>query len=472
MKQIKFFMAVAVLDLATTIANAQNLNSGYFADGYLYRHDLNPAFANKQGYVAMPGIGNLNVGMNSNLRMDKIFYNVDGKTALFIHPKVDAGSFLSAVKDKNKIAVDLHEQILGFGFKGMGGYNTFEINARANVGVNIPGSLFRLAKQGIENKTYDISDFAAHADAYGEIALGHSHQINEKLRIGAKMKFLLGVANIDADFKKAQLTLGEDEWVGVTNAEIQTSLKKMAYKIEETERGPEGEENVHRYVSGVDNSKWGINGFGLAFDLGAEYKWDENWSFSAALLDLGYIGWKTNYVASTDGDREIHTSKYIFNVDDDASNSFENESDRFVEGLSELYELQDKGNKGSRSRGLAATMNLGVEYTPDFYRKMSFGLTNSTRMGKYGWTEFRLSTNVAPTNIFSASANVALGTYGFSFGWLLNFHPTGFNMYLGMDHTLSKLAKQGLPLSGRGNVNIGINIPFGNNKTKKTIQAN
>jgi hypothetical protein len=81
--------------------------------------------------------------------------------------------------------------------------------------------------------------------------------------------------------------------------------------------------------------------------------------------------------------------------------------------------------------------------------------------GKYSWTEFRLSANVAPTNIFSASANMALGTYGTSFGWLLNFHPSGFNLFVGMDHTLGKLAKQGVPLSGRANVNIGINFPFG-----------
>ena len=99
---------------------------------------------------------------------------------------------------------------------------------------------------------------------------------------------------------------------------------------------------------------------------------------------------------------------------------------------------------------------------------MSLGLMNSTRLGKYGCTDFRLSANVAPTNIFSASANVALGSFGFSFGWLLNFHPNGFNIFLGMDNTPVKLAKQGVPLSGGGNVNIGINFPFGKNKTKST----
>ena len=236
----------------------------------------------------------------------------------------------------------------------------------------------------------------------------------------------------------------------------------MAYEIEEKERGPEGETSVHQYVSGIKDDKWGVCGFGLAFDLGAEYKLDKNWTFSAALLDLGFIGYSKNYVASTNGDRTINTTEYNFNVDDDASNSFENEIDRLTEGLSTLYELQDNGNQGSRSKALAATMNLGVEYTPDFYDKLSFGLMNSTRMaGKYSWTDFRLSANVSPCKVLSATANMALGTYGASFGWLLDLHTSGFSMFLGMDHTLGKLAKQGLPLSGRGHVSVGINIPFG-----------
>ncbi|MBQ2299660.1 MAG: hypothetical protein II278_09860 [Bacteroidaceae bacterium] len=461
MKTIKSIIAVAIWGLASA-ATAQNLNSGYFTDGYLYRHTLNPAFGNDQSYVAMPALGNLNVGMNSNLRVDDILFNVNGRTALFLNPQVSTSEFLDGIHDKNKITENLRLQILGTGFKAFGGYNTFEINARQDLGLNIPGSLFRLAKEGIENKTYDISNFNAHADGYAEIALGHSRQINDQLRVGAKLKVLLGIANIDANFKKAQLTLGENEWIGITDAEIQASIKSMKYEIEETERGPEGEETTHKYVSGLDIDSWGINGFGLAFDLGAEYKLDKNWAFSASLLDLGYIGWNNNYVASTNGERQINTDKYIFNVDEDASNSFENEADRLMEGLSALYELQDNGDMGSRSKALAATMNLGVQYTPDFYDKLSFGLLNSTRMaGKYSWTEFRLSANVAPTNIFSASANMALGTYGTSFGWLLNFHPSGFNLFVGMDHTLGKLAKQGVPLSGRANVNIGINFPFG-----------
>lgn len=460
MNQLKNIITAAAFCLSSTSLQAQQLQSGYFVDGYLYRHDINPAIGNEQSYVALPGAGHLGVSLNSNIATDKILYQVNGRTALFLHPQVDAGRFLKAVNDKNRIAANVSEQLLGAGFKAWGGYNTIEVNARVNAGLNVPGSLLRLAKQGIENKTYDISDLNAHAEAFGEIALGHSRQIDEQWRVGAKMKFLLGVANLDANFRSARLTLGEDEWVGVTDAELQMSLKEMAYKTETKQRGPEGEETEHHYVSGITDDKWGINGFGLAFDIGAEYRLDDHWTFSAALLDLGFIGWSNNYVASTNGEHEVRTNTYLFSLDDDADNSFEREGDRLGEGLSQLYELQDQGDRGSRSRGLAPVMNLGVEYTPDFYDRMSFGLSNNTRMGKYGWTVFRLSTNVAPVNSFSASASVALGTYGASFGWVLNFHPNGFNFFLGMDHTLGRLAKQGLPLSGRGSLSLGINFPF------------
>lgn len=484
MKKIKYMIVVAVLGLTST-ASAQNLNSGYFADGFLYRHELNPAIANDQGYVALPGAGNINIGVNSNLRVDEVLYNVttaSGKkrTALFLHPQVDAQEFMQNIHVKNRISENLKLQVLGFGFRAWGGYNTFAINARENLYLNIPGSLFDLAKNGLENKTYDISNLNAHADAYAEIAFGHSRQFGEKLRLGAKLKVLLGVANADLSVNKAQLQLTDNAIIGVTDAKLQGSLKELKFKNETKTRGNEGTgaahpTSDHTYVSGVDDTKWGIAGAGVAVDLGAEYKIDDNWKVSAALLDLGFIRWNKNYVASTNGEHEVNTSidrdgnNRVFKLKTDDKDtdpgSMKNQMKELTEDLAYLYELQDNGEQGGRTKLIGATMNLGVEYKAAFYEKLSFGALNSTRLaGKYSWTDFRFSANWAPTNAFSASANVAIGTYGTSFGWLLNVHPTGFNLFLGMDHLCAKLAKQGVPLSGRTQVSLGINFPFGKAK--------
>ncbi|MDO5524581.1 MAG: DUF5723 family protein [Prevotella sp.] len=454
-------IVVAALLMSASAAMAQNTNSGYFTDSYLYRHEMNPAFSNEQNYVAMPALGNVNVAMRGNLAVSDVLYNVNGRTTTFLNPNVSASEFLGNINDKNRIGSDIKLEILSAGFKGWGGYNTIGISVRSNVNTTIPGSLLRLAKQGAENKTYDIKDFNAHADAYAELALGHSRKINEQWSVGGKFKVLLGGANIDAKFNKAQLSLGENEWTAVTNAEINTSIKGFKY-IEETKmRGPEGDQKSHTYVNDMDVDGAGINGFGLALDLGAEFKLNDNWKFSAAVLDLGFINWSNNMLASTDGDKHFSTDKYIFNVDDDASNSFDNEINSMGEGLSSLYELRDKGDQGGHSKMLGATINLGAEYVFPYYKKLTFGLLSTTRLqSNYGWTECRLSANVAPVKCLSAGVNFAAGTYGCAFGWVMNVHTTGFNLFAAMDRTFASTAKQGIPLSGNGSVNVGINFPF------------
>lgn len=458
-KKIKAVVLAAMCGGLTL--NAQHTYSGYFTDGYLFRHQMNPAASNEQSYVSMLGIGNVDVSLRGNLAVKDVLYNVNGKTTTFLNPAVSADEFLGNIKDKNRIRTDVNVQLLGAGFKAFGGYNTVGLSARANVNVNLPGALLRLAKQGMENKTYDISDFDAHGEAYAELAFGHSRDITENLRVGGKLKFLLGAGNVDAQFKKAQLTLGENEWTAVTDAEVQTSLKNFKYETETKMRGPEGEEHKHTYVSDVDYDKFSLNGFGLAIDLGAEYRLDDDWRFSAALLDLGFIRWNNNMVASTNGEKTFTTDKYIFNLDDEATNSFENEGDRLFDDLCNLYELQNNGDKGGRTRLLGATLNLGAEYALPAYRKLTFGLVNSTRIqGEYTWTQFRLSANVAPADIVSVGVNLGVGTFGADFGWIVNFHPNGFNLFLGMDHLVGELAKQGIPLSSNASFNLGMNFPF------------
>lgn len=434
---------------------AQNTYSGYFVDEYTYRHQLNPAYGNENEYVAMPALGNINFGLQGNLHLTDIFYNVNGQTTTFLNPNVDINEFMANIEDLNSIGTNIRLDILSAGFKAFGGYNTIGINTRLGIDTSIPRALFSLAKEGVSNRMYDISDFNVHADGYFEVALGHSRNITDKLRIGATLKFLVGLANVDAEFEKAQLTLGEDAWTAVTNATIQSNIKGMRFT--NTVNPSTG----HEYVNGVELDGFGIGGFGVAFDLGATYRLNDDWQFSAALLDLGFVSWSNNIVASTNGEQTFTTDKYTFNINDDAMNNFDDEMEKLKDDISSLYELNNMGNTGSRTRMLGATLNIGAEYTFPLYRPLKFGLLNTTKiLSNFTTTEFRLSANVAPVKIFSAGINFATGTYGCGFGWLLNLHPKGFNLFAGMDHTFFKVAKQGIPLNSNASFNVGINFPF------------
>ena len=437
--------------------HAQETRTGYFLDEYTYRFQMNPAEGNAKNYVSMPVLGNLNVGMAGTLHLNAILYNVDGKTTTFLNPGVPASEVMGRLHDKNRLDASVKINLLSGGWKAWGGYNTVTISARVDEMSQLPKSLFKLAKEGVTNRNYEIKGVRSHASAYSEIALNHSRPINDEWRVGASVKFVLGFADIAADFNKADLTLGKESWDIVANAYARASIKNFSWKTSVNESTGE------RYVDGMDGGDFAVNGFGLGFDLGAVYtpKALPDWKFSAAFTDIGFISWNNNVEASTNGDRTFTTDTYIFSVDNDAPNSFSKEWDRMRDGLESVYQMEDNGDVGRRTTSLYTTINLGVNYTLPVYRPLTFGLLNTTRIaGDYSWTDFRLSANVAPCNMFSAAASFEFGTFGVGFGWLVNLHVTGFNLFAGMDHTMGKLAKQGVPLNSNASFNFGMNFLF------------
>ena len=94
------------------------------------------------------------------------------------------------------------------------------------------------------------------------------------------------------------------------------------------------------------------------------------------------------------------------------------------------------------------------------YENLKFGFLSSTRIqGKYSWSEGRFSANVAPVKWFDASVNYAVSSFGSSFGWLINFHPKGFNLFIGSDHQFFKITPQFVPVN-RANANLAMGINF------------
>ncbi len=343
---IKKCAAAMLATAAALCATAQNTQSGYFIDDYAYRFLSNPALAPSHGkfLAGIPGISNLNVNMRGNLALTDVIYNVNGKTTTFMNPGVSAAEAMSNLSDMNRLGFDIRENILSFGFGMLGGYSTINISARANVNTRLPKSIFSFLKEGVTNDTYEIDGLKARAIGYGEISLGHSRNITGEIRVGANVKVLLGVGSVKADLDRATLALNRDSWDITTNASIHTSLKGYTYETKYSE-------DTHReYVSGLDGSFKPVNGFGMAFDLGATYapKALKDCEFSAALLDLGFIKWGNDLYATTNGDRSLQSSIYNFSADDNAPNSFSNEWDRVRNSLEELYQLDDAGSKCHR----------------------------------------------------------------------------------------------------------------------------
>lgn len=451
---MKKYISVIAMMIVAVAATAQNAAMGYFLDGYLYGHQINPAIGNRQGYVSMPALGNVNVAQRGNLSLTDVIYNVNGKTTTFLNPGVSSAEVLGNLKTCARTAVNIREEIISVGFKGIKGYNTISVNVRGNVNAKLPKEIFRLLKEGASNDTYDISGVRVQSDAYAEVAINHSHAIGRKVRVGVSLKGLVGVGNVDANLRKAQLSLGEDTWTATTDAEIRTNINNFSYTKSRNSR------TGHEYVDGADISSFGVAGYGGAIDLGAVVTL-KDFELSASVLDIGVMSWRDDHVATTDGEQTVITDKYTFNVDGDAYNNFGDEIDRIGDDVAALYELSDKGNQGGRTMMLSPTVNIGAKYTLPGYRALSFGVLNTTHIQSgFSWTEFRASVNYAPCRFFAMAVGASAGTNGAGLGWMINLHPKGFGLFAGMDYSNLRFAKQGVPLSSNTSVNVGINIPF------------
>lgn len=445
MKRIAF---VALSAAAIATASAQS-SSAYFSDNYAYNYQMNPAFDREGKFdISLPGLGSLNVSTFGNVGVNSFLYNIDGRTVTFLYPDVTSSEVMSNLKTNNRLGVSLRENIINVGFSALGGYNHVSINAVANAQVRVPKDLFSFLKEGVSNRSYEIGRLDAHADAYVEVALQHSHSLENVLpglQIGAAVKFLVGVGNIDFNMDQADLNLGVDEWTAVTRGSAYISVGGMRWKTKEGE-----------LVDGIDTDDFSApSGYGLAFDLGATYKW-RDFDFSLAFTDIGFISWNNTNSASTNGEHTFNSDNYVLDTDD-----IESSWDKMYEDIEQLYQLEVDNSATTRCRALEATMRAGVEYTLPMYQQVSFGLLNTTRLAhRFAWTEFRLSANYTPIKWLDLGVNYGIGTFGSSFGWILNIAPKGFNFYIGMDHTLGKLSKQYVPLSSNAQLSLGINFPF------------
>ncbi len=469
MKYINKYMALGLLSMCSLHAMAQQLNSAYFTNDYKFRHTMNPAFGNEQNYVSMPGFGNVNVSTMGNFGYEDVIFDnpmfpstSKDRLTTFMNPYISTADALKGFNSgDNKILGDVSITVLSAGFKGFGGYNTVELNARTSFGMSMPYELFEFAKN-TGNRTYNIGNISANGQAFAELAFGHSRQINEKLRVGAKVKLLFGAGRGDVNIDNVKADLAaDDKWTVSGHAKSEVSVKGFTYKTEEKEYKEEGR-GTYQYVNDVDVDGAGLGGFGLAFDLGGVYKINNDFTVSAALLDLGFIKWSNNMVAVNGGEEFVFNGFHDVAVNEDRGGStLSMQGDKYSDQLADFANLQDKGDEGGRTTGIGATLNLGCEYTLPVYRKITFGVLSSTRFrGDYSWTEARVSANWTPLKWIDGGVNMAFGSYRNSFGWVLNFHPKGYNFYVGMDHTLGKVSKEFIPLNSNAAVSVGMSVAW------------
>lgn len=479
MKNIKAILCAAACACAMGAFAQAAPRSAYFMDGYTYRHELNAAFGGERNYVSIPALANMDISLFSGVGVnDFLFknsvYNPSSpyKLTTFMSPNVPADVFLNGLKDNNHINLNTDITLLSAGFKSWGGFNTITIGVHADAGVNLPKELFRFMKLGQtgSDTRYNFKDLDVDASAIAEIALGHSRRITDRLTAGAKFKVLLGVGNVNAHITDMDVRLSNQQWLIDARGEVKIAAGSGLYVPTKAEAGSEiskpSEADLIEW-NDIDYNNFGLSGFGLGLDLGATYQLLPDLELSAAVNDLGFICWNKGVRGSTGSQPWTFDGFHNVAISSDQpgyeENKLSEQLDNLWDDVQDAILIHRTETNASYTRALKATIHLGAEYKMPFYRNLTGGFLFSTYIaGCQSWTEGRFYANCKPTRWFDCNVNFGASTYGTSFGWMLNFHPKGFNFFIGSDHQFFKVTPQFLPVgNATASINLGFNVTFG-----------
>ena len=435
-------IAVLTLLAFTASASGQPLRGSYFFETSLMRNKLNASFAPQNIYISLPLISYTGIDCYSNVGLANFFFR-QGKNAnvTFLHPSISTDQFLSNLPAKDPFVKEkLETDVIGAGFPlGERGFLTIDLAAVENADVQIPKELLRFAKSGGSATIHDLN---ASAGAYAQLALGYSHDLGdivEGLHLGGRVKFLTGVAAAEANVSRVDIVMDGQQLAATTSGT--------------------------GYLAGFDFedfnnwSNLGLNGFGLAFDLGVEYRipfdhFFNGLNLSASVNDLGFLGFNKHVTKLSSSGSASFSGFQGIDPEYDFNTNLQNVFDDF----SKLANYS-ASNADKFSYKLSPSIYVGAE-APFLHEMMSLGLLYYYTKGCHN---LMASYNLKPIRWFNFGVNYTFLGPARTFGLYIEFIPKKVvGIFAGANVASFKTNSWGIPIKNlTESACFGINVVFG-----------
>ena len=432
---MKRLLLTAIIIAGTVATAAAQVRTAYFVESTTYRSQFNPAFAPTQGYVNVPliALGGLNFNIDGTLSVNDLIRknpNGPGLTTILSGAFSEKEALKGLNKFNNSFNLNTNINLLGFGnyFRDHKTFWSVDMNLHVETALDIPYSFFEFAKTISSGESHrDFSKMQVVAQSYMDIGFNYSMPIMENLYVGARAKFLIGLAHANAKLSQFTLNTSDEKWSANMMAEANLYLKGATA----------GESIDDIELNGVPVP----SGYGFAIDLGAQYSPIENLTVSLAVNDIGFISWANRLRFATD-ENGIEFSG--MNVVVDSNGTTTTGTDFDFDSFSKMH-VQNLSKKGTTT-ALRATINAGAEYEM-WNHWVGFGLLYHARMGLYKSSHnITASVNFHPRYWFTLSPSYTFNNNrGGALGLALNFAPRGFNLFLATDLLLSQKAKYYIP---------------------------
>lgn len=309
---------------------------------------FNPALApNGRINIGVPGISSINASVGrSDFLVSDVFNSGSNGEDVF-----DVQKFVDALEDKNMVFGQLSADLVHLGFASGRNYFHFNITDRFDFSAEFPKEAAVFIKEVYDenylNQEVSVNDIRVELQHYRELAFGMSRNVTEKLRVGGTFKIIAGVGSIrtnDLDFK-VDTDLSNDSIVG----------GQVSFDLE---------------TSGIDEYTgsdplghiMGLNNVGYAFDLGANYKFNDRFEASFAVLDMmSKINWSKN--VRNYKNENVGYEFSLLNAEDLFSDDRDEDGvNTVLDSLNQI--LEESENNDNYSSPIPTKINFALSYNP------------------------------------------------------------------------------------------------------------
>jgi hypothetical protein len=458
------------------ISGAQD-NTLYLMHGVPQANQLNPAIMRLcRTYVELPVISSVKVNIrNSAFGFHDVVHTGAGTLSDTYY--LDLDKLDQKLKRNNYLQTQLDINLLGFGFGYKEWYFTFGIATHSDAIFSYPHDVIALRDgnwqiaNGVATPV-NLNKLGVESTSWNSIGISAARELREGLKVGVRLKYLQGMANIIT--RKSELMLNTTTNPITLDAQVNYLINASFPVI--PGYAANGLVTSLNFSNSFDNivGDFIFNGNrGFAIDAGLVYDRDEITQLSASIIDLGFIRWKKNT------NNFIGTGSFFFN-------GFDLDQYQTNPGSTDLLRaLRDSLSRAFRASGSlnAYSTLIPVKIFGGITREIRTNLKAGamTRIEIYNLNvmpSLTLSMNYTPVPAVAASlsytimnnkfnqigAGIALGNHGGQFYLVTDNIPVRF----------TKDSRSSLiwPYNARMiSLRFGFNLLFGCNTSEKKYHA-
>lgn len=316
-------------------------------------------------------------------------------------PFIDLDQWIDQLDDRNEFLAELELTTLAVSWRNKNNQWGIHHSVRTQAGVNYPKDLAVVLSRGnadFIDQTIDIGP-DVNWNSFHEIGLQYAYHKPGKWSIGARIKRLQGLQNIETESSK--LTLYTDPEFYQLTFDVDYKFRQAGIlTIEDNKAILLEPQRPWRNFSFARNGGW-------AFDLGASFTVSERVTVQAAVLDMGWIHWQHNAREYASKDVYIYDGIDVKDIIDLDTLNLEAELDSVREKLGfrdtsinytnslplrAMGTVHIKANDNHRFalsgvyrkfEGLDPELGLAIQWNADWFSWLSVGLQYAIQNRQY-----------------------------------------------------------------------------------------